>query len=515
MSTAAHKLIPAGFTPLPSLEEGRIGDVLVVETQSDDAQVIGIPVGADGSVPTELGIERPSLEAAGFDGGIGSALYIARVNGPALVAVGVGEPGALSLNGARDVAAAFARAARRAEWIALDVSGIMYASGGSLAIGDLAQAVTEGILLAGYRYTELKAASSEARLVKAELVIGSHDATAAVRGVHLGKITARTTAIARDLANTPASHLTATDFGSVAERVGPEFGLVVDVFDKEKLIELGCGGLLGVNAGSAEEPRMIVLHYDPTGDDGAPIEPAGRIVFVGKGITYDSGGISLKPSTGMHLLMKMDMAGAGAVFAAMTALRDLGCRSAVTGLLMCTDNMPSGSATKLGDVLTIHGGKTVEVKNTDAEGRLVMADALVLASEELPDAIIDIATLTGAAVMALGPKTAAIFSNAEDLVDRITDAASAVDEPVWQLPLEKKYRKLLDSDVADISNVGGQYAGAITAALFLSEFVGDIPWVHVDMAGTMSVEADESWRSKGATGFGARLLAEFATSFGA
>jgi leucyl aminopeptidase len=182
---------------------------------------------------------------------------------------------------------------------------------------------------------------------------------------------------------------------------------------------------------------------------------------------------------------------------------------------MCTDNMPSGSATKLGDVLTIHGGKTVEVKNTDAEGRLVMADALVLASEELPDAIIDIATLTGAAVMALGPKTAAIFSNAEDLVDRITDAASAVDEPVWQLPLEKKYRKLLDSDVADISNVGGQYAGAITAALFLSEFVGDIPWVHVDMAGTMSVEADESWRSKGATGFGARLLAEFATSFGA
>jgi leucyl aminopeptidase len=465
-------------------------------------------------VPAELGLGRAALEAGGFDGKVGSALYIPRVNGPALVALGVGDPGVLTSSSARDVAAAFARAAKRAEWIALDAQPLLDAVDGAVPPAELAQVLTEGILLAGYRYAELKAPTAAAGLLKAELVFGPQDATDEVRGVHVGKIMARTTAIARDLANTPASHLTATDFGSIAEQIGPEFGLLVDVFDKEKLIELGCGGLLGVNAGSTEEPRMIVLHYDPAGDGGEPVEPTARLAFVGKGITYDSGGLSLKPSTGMALLMKMDMAGAGAVFAAMSALRDLGCRSSVTGLLMCTDNMPSGSAVKLGDVLTIHGGTTVEVKNADAEGRLVMADALALASEEKPDAIVDIATLTGAAVAALGPATAAVFGNDQALVDRISVASAAVDEPVWQLPLERKYRKLLDSDVADMANVGGPYAGATTAALFLSEFVGETSWAHLDIAGTMSVDADDSWRSKGATGFGARLLVELAVGFG-
>lgn len=513
MVSSAHRLIPEGFTPVPSLEGGRTADVLVTESASPDAQAIGIPVSADGEIPGALGIGRPALDAAGFDGKVGSALYVPRVSGPALIAVGVGYRGSLSGNGVRDVAAAFARAARRSAWIALDAGALLASSDGSLDAAGVAQAVTEGLLLARYRYSELKSAADQVELAKAELIFGPNETTAAVGGVHRGRILARTTALARDLANTPASHLTASDFGAVAERIGPQFGLLVDVFDREKLIELGCGGLLGVNAGSAEEPRMIALHYAPLGDGGGPAEPEGRLALVGKGITYDSGGISLKPSTGMHRLMKMDMAGAGAVFAAMTALRELGCRSAVTGLLMCTDNMPSGSATKLGDVLTIHGGTTVEVKNTDAEGRLVMADALVLATEEHPDAIVDIATLTGAAAAALGSRAAALFGNDGDLIERVSAAGSAVDEPVWQLPLERSYRRQLDSDVADLSNVGGQAPGATTAALFLAEFVGETPWAHIDMAGTMTVEADESWRSKGATGFGARLLAELATSF--
>jgi leucyl aminopeptidase len=201
------------------------------------------------------------------------------------------------------------------------------------------------------------------------------------------------------------------------------------------------------------------------------------------------------------------------VFAALTALRDLGCTTTVTAFLMCTDNMPSGSAYKLGDVLTIRNGTTVEVKNTDAEGRLVMSDALVLATEEHPDAIVDIATLTGAALVSLGPATAALFGNDQALVDQAKAASAATDEQVWQLPLEKKYRKQLDSDVADISNLGGPYAGATTAALFLNEFVDGLPWAHFDIAGTMQSDADDSWRSKGATGFGARLLIALTLGF--
>ena len=237
-------------------------------------------------------------------------------------------------------------------------------------------------------------------------------------------------------------------------------------------------------------------------------------MLVGKGVMYDSGGISLKPTDAMHASMKMDMSGAAAVLGAMSALASLGCRNQVTGYLMCTDNMPSGTAMKLGDVLTIHGGTTVEVHNTDAEGRLVLADGLSLAVEEEPDAIVDIATLTGACLVALGPAVAGVFGNDDGWVEQVRDASAATDEPVWQLPLEKKrYRKLLDSDIADIKNVGGPYGGAITAAVFLSEFVGDVPWAHLDIAGPMKVDSDDSWRSKGATGFGTRLLVDLAMNF--
>ena len=294
-------------------------------------------------------------------------------------------------------------------------------------------------------------------------------------------------------------------------RLGADRDLETTIFDKAQIIELGCGGLLGVNAGSVEEPRIIKLVYRP---DPALVASPARLAFVGKGIMYDSGGISLKPSDPMHLAMKMDMAGAAAVLGALTALKDLGCTNQVTAFLMCTDNMPSGSAMKLGDVLHIRGGTTVEVKNTDAEGRLVMSDALVLAGEEAPDAIVDIATLTGAALMALGQHTAAVFGTSQLLVDQAVAAGREADESLWQLPLEKRYRPQLDSEVADLSNMGGKYAGATTAALFLAEFVGDIPWAHVDIAGTMQADKDESWRSQGATGFGTRLLLELALRFG-
>ncbi len=230
---------------------------------------------------------------------------------------------------------------------------------------------------------------------------------------------------------------------------------------------------------------------------------------------YDAGGISLKPSDAMHFAMKQDMSGAAAVIGSMITLRALGCPTTVTGYLMCTDNMPSGKAMRLGDVLTIRGGTTVEVFNTDAEGRLVMADALVLATEldPKPDAIVTIATLTGAAMRTFGTALAATLGNDPDLVDQIEEAGARTDEPVWELPLVKRYRRKLDSAIADIKNLGGENAGTITAGLFLEEFTGDIPFGHLDICGPMMTDTDDSWRSIGATAFGTRLLSDLAMHF--
>ena len=297
--------------------------------------------------------------------------------------------------------------------------------------------------------------------------------------------------------------------------LGPPAGLGVEVFDKDALVALGCGGLLGVNMGSDEPPRMIKLTYTPAGTDSTPATPTGHLALVGKGIMYDAGGISLKPSDAMHAAMKQDMSGAAAVLGSMLTLRDLGCTTAVTGYLMCTDNMPSGKAMRLGDVLTIRGGMTVEVFNTDAEGRLVMADALVLATEldPPPDAIVTIATLTGAALRTFGTALAATLGNDPGLVDQIEAAGARTDEPVWELPLVKRYRRKLDSAIADIKNLGGENAGTITAGLFLEEFTGDIPFGHLDICGPMMTDADDSWRSTGATAFGTRLLSDLAMNF--
>jgi len=309
------------------------------------------------------------------------------------------------------------------------------------------------------------------------------------------------------LANTPPTYLNATDLAAMAVDIGSAAGLHVEVFNKDQLEQMGCGGLLGVNRGSTEPPRMVKLTLSPK-------NATGHLALVGKGIMYDSGGISLKGHDVFHQNMKMDMSGAAAVLATMSVLKDLKVRTKVTAWLMCTDNMPSGSALKLGDVLTMRNGKTVEIHNTDAEGRLVLADGLSLAVEEAPDAIVDIATLTGAAMAALGPQIAPVLGTSQSLVDQLMACSEATDEPLWQLPLAaKRYRKLLDSVVADMKNIGGPYGGAITASIFLSEFAGDVPWAHLDIAGPMMVEGDDGIYAKGATGFGTRVLIDLASNF--
>ena len=503
MTRAAHKLIPAEFTPIPSLAAADAVEVVAVaELGAGTLDAIGVLVSSDGDLPEGVPLGREALARAGFEGKAGTSIVLAQPSGTLIVVVGAGAGGDLTVGSLRDAAAAFVRAVPKSARIGLRVPSI-----GSVDAESAARALTEGALLGRYRYDALKSEPRETRLALVELHLDGADEAAASAGIATGRVTARATAIARDLANTPPSHLTASDMAEVAETLGGRFGFQVESFDRQQLIEMGCGGLLGVNAGSAEEPRLVKLRYTPAGD------PTGHLGLVGKGIMYDSGGISLKPSDPMHLLMKMDMGGAAAVLAAFTALRDLGATATVSGWLMCTDNMPSGSAYKLGDVLTARGGKTVEVKNTDAEGRLVMMDGLVLATEDGVDAIIDVATLTGAALVSLGAATAAVLGTSQPLVDRLRDASAATDESAWQLPLEKKYRKQLDSDVADISNLGGPHAGATTAALFLAEFVGDTPWAHLDIAGTMQSDADDSWRSKGATGYGTRILIEVARGF--
>jgi len=370
------------------------------------------------------------------------------------------------------------------------------------------RAVTEGILLASYRYVGAKNDEGAANpLTEATLVAASKDSKAAVDGVAAGVVAARAARLARELANTPPNLLTARDIAAQAVALGDEYGFDVEVFDKDQLAVLGCGGILGVNAGSSEPPRMVKLSYRPR-------RPKAHVALVGKGVMYDSGGISLKPTNPMHAMMKMDMSGAAAVLSAMTALAELGCRNQVTAWLMCTDNMPSGSALKLGDVLTMRNGKTVEVQNTDAEGRLILADGLSLAAEAAPDAIVDIATLTGAALAALGPDYAAVVGTSQPVVDALLASSESTDEPLWQMPLGRdKYRKTLDSVVADMRNIGGLYAGCTTASIFLSEFVGDVPWAHLDIAGPMNAESDSGWKSKGAIGFGTRTLIDFACTF--
>ena len=474
-------------------------DISIVRTAPKSADAYGIAVGASGAAPRQVGLSRSAMERLGFTGAPGQTLVIPSKDAPTVIAVGVGtDPTAAQL---RDAAAAFARAAGSAAALATNLAD-------QADPAAAAQVVVEGVLLARYRYVAQKNDTSSAHPVESlALVVPAKAESGATKGAERGVVTSRSATLARDLANSPPSHLTARDIAGRAVELAAEHGLTAEVYDADALAVLGCGGILGVNAGSTEPPRMVKLTY-------APRNPRGHLALVGKGVMYDSGGISLKPTNPMHAMMKMDMSGAAAVLGAMTALRDLGCRNRVTAWLMCTDNMPSGSAMKLGDVLHIRNGKTVEIHNTDAEGRLILADGLSLAVEAEPDAIVDIATLTGAALSALGQEMAAVIGSDDAVIDQVTASSAAVDEPVWQLPLARdRYRKLLDSVVADMKNVGGPYAGATTAAIFLSEFVGDVPWAHLDIAGPMNVDSDTGWKSKGATGFGTRLLIDVAMEF--
>jgi leucyl aminopeptidase len=446
------------------------------------------------------------LASTGFRGEIGQTQSIL-AGGRHLVAVGTSRgsasgvgpssdhQGAPSHDDLRRAGAALARATTPVRSLA---TTLHTAGDGTPAA---AQAVVEGIVLAGYRYRSSPATPEQ--LLEDVALVGQEDSAAT--GARIGRVMAEASLRARRWADEPARELSPRAFAEAAAEAGAAAGLEVEIWDEDRIAAERLGCLASVAAGSAEPPRLVRVTYAPAG-------ARAHLAFVGKGITFDSGGLSLKPPNAMET-MKGDMGGAAAVIAAVAALPELGPPVRVDGWAAIAENMPGGHATRPGDVVTARDGTAVEIVNTDAEGRLVLADALLVAGERHPDAIIDIATLTGGQVIALGPGLAAVLGS-DDIVERVLLAAAAAGEPAWRLPLWAPYKERLDSEVADMRNVArDRAASTIMAALFLQHFVKDIPWAHIDMAAPSHSDRDEGWLSRGNTGWGARTLIQLATSW--
>jgi leucyl aminopeptidase len=361
--------------------------------------------------------------------------------------------------------------------------------------GENAQAAVEGVALALYAYKRYKSSPAKPLKLATVRVDGPEE------GIRRGELYARATTLARDLVNDPPSVCTPRYLADAARRAAGR-GSSIKVLDEKRIRKMGMGGLLGVAIGSTEPPRFVHLSYRAPG-------AKKTVALVGKGITFDSGGLCIKPADGM-LHMKDDMSGAAAVIGIFSVLAELKPRVNVHGIFAATENMPGGSAYKTRDVLRALNGKTMEIINTDAEGRLVLADALSYATRLKPAEIIDLATLTGACVVALGPEISAVFTADEKLRKALMDSAQRQGEKLWPLPLEDEYWEMIKSDVADMKNSGGRYGGAITAALFLREFVGEgIRWAHLDIAGPCLVESDKPYRPAGGTGVMVRTLLRY------
>jgi leucyl aminopeptidase len=372
---------------------------------------------------------------------------------------------------------------------------------------DAVGATIEGVLLGSYRFSRYKSGGDDTPALKTFTILESArtDSRRSKRAIEQAEIVSEAVSWSRDLINTPAGDATPESLAREAERMAKSSGLRCRIWNKQDLAKGGFGGILGVGQGSERPPRLIELAYRGTAASKAPI------ALSGKGITFDSGGLSIKDAKNMEW-MKADMAGAAAMLGAMRAIGRLKPRVNVIAAIPCAENMPSGSAIRPGDVLKHRGGRTSEVLNTDAEGRLVLADALARLAERKPAAIIDAATLTGACMVALGDGLYGVLGNDPELVDDILSAGEASGEPGWELPLWAGYRSQLDSSIADIKNIGSRYGGAITAGLFLQEFVGETPWVHLDVAGTAFAESQGDYWPRGGTGSPARTVVRYVLS---
>ena len=488
-----------------SLESVR-ADAIVVGVYAEEKKLrepaARVNEAAGGAVADVLAAEK-------FQGKVGNVTHL-HVNGkPAarrVVIVGLGRRADTTAEILRRAAAAGLRRARDlgARAVAIEVLG------DRLPARQRAHAVVEGAILGTYTFDRYKREKSEKQVDSLQLVEpDSRERREAAEGARRGEIFAEATWFARDLVNAPANDVNPTHLAKVAQDIAKAGGISVEILERADCRKLGMGMLLGVAAGIEQPPKFIHLTFTPTGR-----RRTKKVAVIGKGITFDSGGLDLKSAEGM-LRMKDDMSGAAAVLGLMRALPALKPAVEVHGLIAATENMPSGSAVRPGDVLRAMNGTTVEIGNTDAEGRLTLGDAICYASQKLDaDEIVDMATLTGACVVALGPLVSGLFSNDQALADRLLAAAEAAGERVWQLPLVDEYRENLKSDVADMNNVGPRGGGAITAGLFLKEFAGDRPWAHFDIAGPAFVEKDTPLSPKGGTGCAVRTILAYLTDAG-
>ena len=448
------------------------------------------------------------LQAEKFLGKVGHVTHL-HTNGKLpsrrVVVVGLGRRADTTAEVLRRAAAAGLRRARDlgARSVAIEVLG------DRLPARQRAQAVVEGGILGTYVFDRYKREKSDKQVETLQVAEpdGRHRREVA-DGARRGEIFAQATWFARDLVNAPANDVNPTHLAKVAQDIAKAGGVKVEILDQADCRKLGMGMFLGVAAGSEQPPKFIHLAYVPSG------RRRKRVAIIGKGITFDSGGLDLKSAEGM-LRMKDDMSGAAAVLGLMRALPALKPAVEVHGLIAATENMPSGSAIRPGDVLRAMNGTTVEIGNTDAEGRLTLGDAICYAAQKLDaEEIVDLATLTGACVVALGPLVSGLFANNQGLADRLLAAAETAGERVWQLPLIDEYRENLKSDVADMNNVGPRGGGAITAGLFLKEFAGERPWAHFDIAGPAFVEKDTPLSPKGGTGCAVRTLLTYLSDAG-
>jgi leucyl aminopeptidase len=453
------------------------------------------------------GIVSEMLGSDEMRGKQGDTVYVYRpgkIKARRLVLVGAGKREDFSFDTVRKVTGAAARFLR-----SKGARSMAILRRSQLDVEASAQAAVEGALLGLFEPDMYKTESKEERRID-ELILVAASPTlndALARGVERGRIVGEAVNLARELSNEPSSTLTPSELAERSRETATRFGLEIDVIDEARMKELGMGALLGVARGSDEPAKLIVLSYTPDGT-----EPMGNdadvVAVVGKGVTFDSGGISIKPSDGMEK-MKYDMSGAAATLAAMQVIAQLKPRINVIGLMPAVENMPSGRAYKPGDVLRAMSGKTIEVVNTDAEGRLILADAISYARKLGATRVIDLATLTGACSIALGSINVAILGNDQAFVDEMRKAASEVGERLWQLPMDSEYRDMIKSDIADIKNSAGRYAGTITAAYFLREFAEETPWVHLDIAGTAWENERKPHLAKGPTGVGIRTLVNY------
>ncbi len=491
-------------------------------TQADAPAVIvnlfeGVeaPAGATGAVDRALDGAISSLiadgEIRGKKGEVTIIHTLGRMPSARVVVAGLGKADSFTPEVARQVSAGVSRRLKSAG--VRSAATIVHGAGiGGLDAGDAAQALAEGCLLGLYTFRRHFSKSEDADRTLDELSVVELDASrlpAIESGLERGRIFAEAAALARDMVNEPPNHMTPTHMADVAAGLAAEHGLESTILDTPQMEELGMGGLLGVAKGSVEPPKFIVLTYR-----GDPGNPDNNLGLLGKGITMDTGGISLKTSAAMFT-MKSDMSGAAAVIAAIGAIAQLKPRLNVTAIAAATENMPSGSAQKPGDVLTTMSGKTVEVENTDAEGRLALSDALAYARQMGLNRLVDVATLTGAIVTALGDVCTGAFTNDRDLLDSVIAAGEASGERIWQLPMFDDYKEQNRSQVADVKNTGGARAGSITAAQFLAEFSEDTPWVHLDIAGTAMRDRESGYLVRGATGVPTRTLIRLALDLAA